>query len=261
MNPQQFAEYFNTHGIAPPQPIRPSPLLPYDGVTFPIPPHDSITPRLSSPKSSKSQGAIGKKKVESTAQRISKRVQKQMEDYNKQPVMDPNSRLELLEIQIKNLQRVADTSLRRIHENELSEKRRLEAQERAYDRFRQAAINDHEKFRKGIERLAKYCLDTHQVIKTHDRVIHDFTSLMENYTNDTFEKYLDDRCLRKFNEMADKILQETEMTSEEIGEIVRSLGMDEEMKAPPPPPESEGENLLSWDLDEVVNLIGGEEGK
>ena len=262
MNPQQFAEYINTHGGIPPV------QYPYEGYSYPStvpqpqPQPQTVPlpiPRVP-PKSIPIPKSIGKKKVESTAQRISKRLQKQMEDYNKHPLnLDTNSHLELLGVQIKNLQRVADTSLRRIHENELAEKRRLESQEKAYNELRQAVINDHDKFRKGIETLAKYSLDARKMIKDHNRVIDDFTSLVENYTNDTFEKYLDERCLRKFNEMADKILQETEMSPEEIGDIARSLGLDEESKPSLQTQEEKEEYLLSWDLDDVVKLLQGVE--
>ena len=248
MNPQQFAEYMNTHGGIPPVQYNP-----YEGFAYPSLVDQSVDiPRIHPSKS------IGKKKV-ATSQRISKRIHKKIEDDNKHPInMDTNSHLELLGVQIKNLQRVADISLRRIHENELMEKQRLECQEKAYKDLRQAVINDHEIFRKGIETLAKYSLNARQIIKGHNRVIDDFTSLMDNYTNDTFEKYLDERCLRKFNEMADKILNETDMSSDEIGDIARSLGLDEST-TPLDSPEKEKAEVLSWDFDDVLKLFQGME--
>ena len=256
MNQQQFAEYIATQEV-------PLSSYPYEGYTYTLPP----TPRVPLPttKSSTIPKSIGKKKVESVAQRISKRVQKQIEDGEKHLLnIDTNSHLEILELQIKNLQRVADISLRRIHENELAEKQRLEDQARAYEEFCRAVKTEHDHFRRGIEILAKYSLDARKIIKNHNRVINDFTSMVESYTNDTFENYLNERCLRKFNEMADKILQETEISSEEIGEIARGLGLDEPSQPPLQTPsqtqEENEEYLLTWDLDDVVKLLRGEGG-
>jgi len=102
-------------------------------------------------------------------------------------------------------------------------------------------------------------MDTRKKLKTHNKILDDFQGLVQAYTDDKMEHYLNERCLMKFNEMADKILSETDMTPEEIGDIARSLGLDTEAEnegGPPPGPE---EPMLVWNLDDVMALFEGED--
>ena len=204
---------------------------------------------------------------ETIPERVSERVQKRKHggassSSQEVPQEDGNiiKKLELFEVQIKNLQRVAESLWSRISSEEEERKKQTQIQNTAILRLRDAMANDHTEFRKGMETLARHSMDTRKKLKTHNKILDDFQGLVEAYTNDKMEHYLNERCLLKFNEMADKILAETEMTPEEIGDIARSLGLDTADDKGPPPATSETEEpMLVWNLDDVMALFEGED--
>ena len=201
-------------------------------------------------------------------ERVSERVQKRKHSGSsssvsqEQPEEDGNiiKKLELFEVQIKNLQRVAGTLWDRISAEEEERKNQNQIYHNAIMALRDALAKDHADFRKGVEILARHSMDTRQKLKTHNKILDDFQGLVQAYTDDKMEHYLNERCLIKFNEMADKILAETEMTPEEIGEIAKSLGLDSEEDKDPCPSNFDTEKpMLVWDLDDVMALFNGED--
>ena len=196
-------------------------------------------------------------------ERVSERVQKRKNGgASSQEVSQENcdilQKLDLFEVQIESTQRVAETLWKRLSSEEEERKKEGHVQNQAIIKLRDVIVNDHAEFRKGVEILAKNAMYIRKKLKTHNQIINDFQGLVESYTNDKMEHYLNERCLAKFNAMADKILTETEMTPEEIGDIAKSIGLDtEEDKGPPPSSSDEG--YLAWNLDDVMVLFEGED--
>ena len=270
MNPQQFSSYlsqnYEVHGAS--SSAQPQYIL-HSVDQNPIPPRVQPTTRdsgkqraTSAPVNVKLKGVVKKNtstKLDSTPLSI---VKKQLEDHDPD-LSSLKTQIDILQVQVKNLQRVADTSMRRINNNDVREEKLLQGIYEQYNVLKQGMTQHNSEVRTAIETLAKYSLQARHDLKVHDRVVEDFKSLVDNYTNGTLEKYLDDRCLQKFNEMADKILHETEMSPEEISEIAKSLGLDvsEESESENPPsenPPSENhlsENELYWNFDEVITLL------
>ena len=256
MNPQQFTDYVQNN------PLMYPPMMEgyYPGAPQPIPTWPQI-PRVELPNQDMTHKVIHEetrssmlapmappkevpKQVptpERVSERVSERVQKRKHGgaSSSQEVLqeegDILKKLDLFDVQIKNLQRVAESLWKRISSEEEERKKQTQLQNQAILHLRDAIVNDHVEFRKGMETLAKHSIDTRKKLKTHNKILDDFQGLVQSYTDDKMEHYLNERCLTKFNEMADKILAETEMTPEEIGEIARSLGLDTvEDKGPPP---------------------------
>ena len=284
MNPQQFAEYIQTNPLTYPPPMMEGY---YPGAPQPIPTWPTI-PRVELPRGgidmtqkviyeetrSAMLGPMEPPKEvpkevpkETIPERVSERVQKRKHggasSSRSQEVPQEDGdiikKLELFEVQIKNLQRVAETMWNRISSEEEERKKQTQIQNQAILRLRDALVNDHAEFRKGMETLARHSMDTRKKLKTHNKILDDFQGLVQAYTDDKMEHYLNERCLMKFNEMADKILAETEMTPEEIGDIARSLGLDTEEDKGPPPATGTEEPMLVWNLDDVMALFEGED--
>jgi hypothetical protein len=258
MNPQQFAEFIQTNPLTYPPSMMEGY---YSEAPQPLPTWPQI-PRVEIPKhmtqkvisaETYSQGQSSTEVVpEHVSERVSERVQKRKQVSQEANDENMFKKLELFEVQIKNLHRVADSLLKRISATEAEQK----VQNQAILTLRDSMVNDHSEFRKVIETLARYSMDTRKKLKTHNKILDDFQGLVEAYTHDKMEHYLNERCLLKFNEMADKILAETEMTPEEIEDIAKSLGLDTaEDKGPPP----EDEAPLVWNLDDVLALYEGED--
>lgn len=180
--------------------------------------HNADSRSISSKAYDKPQKTIEKKPT--SPKRESKRV---VDRVKKQ--VDSNI-ISILQLQLKNIQRIADESLRRIHENELKEKELEQIFYQKITDMNSEIIKNNSEFRSAIETLARYSIKARSDLKEHENVIKDFESLVENYSNDTFEEYLNDRSLKKFNILADQVLKETALSEEEIEEIAKSLGMD-----------------------------------
>ena len=278
MNPQQFAEYIQTNPLTYP----PHMMEGYQGAPQPIPTWPQI-PRVELPRGEldmtqkviyeKTRSAMlgpiePPKEVpkEVPKETISERVQKRKHGgaslSQEVPKEDGDiiKKLELFEVQIKNIQRVAGTLWNRISAEEEERKKQTQIQNQAMMHLRDAIVHDHTEFRKAMELLARHSMDTRKKLKTHNKILDDFQGLVQAYTDDKMEHYLNERCLMKFNEMADKILSETDMTPEEIGEIARSLGLDtEEDKGLPRSTSETEEPMLVWNLDDVLVLFNGED--
>ncbi len=287
MNPQQFADYMQTNQLMyPPMMEGYYPGAPQQSLTQ-IPrveiqnrgvdmthkviyddTHTSMLAPMDPPKDINKQVTKETPKEmpkETIPERVSERVQKRKHSGSsssvsqEQPEEEGNiiKNLELFEVQIKNLQRVAGTLWDRISAEEEERKNQNQIHHNAIMALRDALEKDHADFRKGVETLARHSMDTRQKLKTHNKILDDFQGLVQAYTDDKMEHYLNERCLIKFNEMADKILAETEMTPEEIGEIAKSLGLDSEDKDPCP--SNTEKPMLVWDLDDVMVLFNGED--
>lgn len=223
MNSQQFAEYVQqNHHYHPgdPQPIPTFPEIPRieapsgpTVITFPTNPF--VT--QSNPR-------------------------KYVKQRGKTNEVDVSKKLELFEIQIKNLQRVADALLKRQEIAEANDKHRTAT-------IHKALTQDSEHFRQGMEILAKSIMDTRTRMKHHAKVIDDFNMLKEAYTNNKMEHYLDEQCLLKFNEM----LVEIDLTPSDLDDIAKSLGLDTEDNP------IGHEPMLVWNTEDVIDLFSGED--
>ena len=285
MNPQQFAEYVQ------PNPLMYPPMMEgYPGAPQPIPAWPQI-PRVEIPKRGVDMtqkviyeetrsamlgpmpeeppkdvpnGAPKEASKKASKERVQKRKHGGASSSSQEVPQEEDGniikKLDLFEVQIKTLQRVSESLWSRISSEEEERKKQTQVQNHAILHLRDAMANDHAEFRKGIETLARHSMGTRKKLKTHNKILDDFQGLVEAYTNDKMELYLNERCLMKFNEMADKILAETEMTPEEIGDIARSLGLDTADDKGPPPATSETEEpMLVWNIDDVMALFNGED--
>ena len=291
MNAQQFAEYIQQNPLMYPSmmegyyPGAPQPIpnwsqiprieIPNGGVDITQKviyenTHSSMLAPMNPPKDTPKQTKEKPKEKpkEIAPERVSERVQKRKHasasaSGSQEPPQEEGDilkKLELFEVQIKNLQRVAGVLWDRVSAEEEERKKQNQIQNNAIMAIRDALVKDHADFRKGMETLARHSMDTRKRLKTHNKILDDFQGLVQAYTDDKMEHYLNERCLMKFNEMADKILSETEMTPEEIGEIARSLGLDtEEDKGLPPSTSETEEPMLVWNLDDVMALFNGED--
>lgn len=256
MNPEQFSEYVQNNPLmyppimegyypgAPPQPIPRVEEIHKNTQSL----LDEV-PTLAPPE--RVSHRVQKRKLGDASS--SQKVQEECRDRSDGDIL---KKLEEFEVQVKSLQSVAEILWKRLSSEEEERKNVKQVQSQAIIKLRDNILNVHAQFRKGIERLATYSMDTRKKLKTHNKIIDDFQGLVDSYMNNKMEHYLNERCLMKFNEMADKILTETEMTPEEIGEIAKSLGLDDK---DPPPSSSDEEPMLVWNLDDVIVLFGCED--
>ena len=202
------------------------------------------------------------------SERSSEKVKKSKEFLEKRSLeeLDDMTRLELYEVQINNLQRIADSLTKRLSDFEGESKRQIEIQNMTIVQLRNAIVNDHSEFRRAIEILAKHSVSNRNKLKEHNQIFDEFQSFVKSYGNDKLEHYLNEKYLKHLNVMADKILAETEISPKEISNIVESLGLSEKENNSPPfsknnddeIPKDDEIPILEMDFEDVFILFSKE---